>query len=207
MRVSSADNNISFGASLLAQYKCCLEKSKKIQRVSIAALDFDDVAFVNKWVQKKDKFLGADLVKNDIFIEAIKTLKEIFSTPQELWQKTKALIAVHDDRPCGLLIANMLKLNENGKFVYSSRHNAAKNETEIDWLVTWAENNKESIRGVGKALIAEYFRTVKQDKFKYIFIKSELPENSFAQMFYEKLGFEKFYYVRMRCFMFPTHSF
>ena len=105
----------------------------------------------------------------------------------------KVLVAVHDDKPCGLLIANMLKLNENGKFVYSSRHNAAKNETEIDWLVTWGVNNKENIRGAGKALIAEYFRTAKQDKFKDVFLKSELPENSYAQAFDEKSWFERFY--------------
>ena len=191
-------NNVNFGANMLAQYKCCLEKSKQIQRVSIVSLDVDDAAFVNKWVQHKERFLGNDPVKNDIFVEAIKTLKEIFATPQHLWKKTKVLVAVHDDKPCGLLIANMLKRNENGKFVYSSRHNAARNETEIDWLVTWGRNNKENIRGAGKALIAEYFRTAKQDKFRDIFLKSELPENSYAQSFYEKIGFERFYDKRMR---------
>ncbi|MCQ2957874.1 MAG: GNAT family N-acetyltransferase, partial [Candidatus Gastranaerophilales bacterium] len=103
----------------------------------------------------------------------------------------------HDDKPYGLLIANMTKINENGKVVYSSRHNAAKGETEIDWLVTWGNKNSK-IRGVGKALMLEYFKTAKKDKFKDIFLKSELPENSFAQSFYEKMGFVKFFDKRMK---------
>ena len=57
-------------------------------------------------------------------------------------------------------------------FVYSSRHNPSKNETEIDWLVTWNPDD-ENIKGIGKALVGEYFRTIKKDKFRDVFVRSE----------------------------------
>jgi hypothetical protein len=91
--------------------------------------------------------------------------------------------------PCGLLIANMPK-HSGDKIVYSSRHNNAKNEAELDWLVTWAPQENLEIRGIGKSLVGEYLRTIKPDKFRDVYVRSELPEVSVAQEFYESLGFE-----------------
>ena len=82
--------------------------------------------------------------------------------------------------------------------VYSSRHNLAKNETELDWLVTWSPKGNERLKGIGKALIGEYFRTVKKDKFRDVFVRAEVPEKSFAKSFYEKLGFEQIGNKRVR---------
>ncbi len=100
--------------------------------------------------------------------------------------------AVHDGDICGLLVANVpKKLPVTENTVHSSRHNPAKNETELDWLVTWAPRYSEKIKGIGKALVCEYFKTVKKDKFRDVFVRSELPEHSYAVNFYESVGFEK----------------
>ena len=119
------------------------------------------------------------------------TLKGLLASDAGFDKKTKVYVAVHDAKPCGLLIANMPKSSgENGSIVYSSRHNNAKNEAELDWLVTWPPQENNIIRGVGKALVGEYLRTIKPDKFRDVYVRSELPELSVAQDFYESLGFE-----------------
>ena len=100
--------------------------------------------------------------------------------------------AVHDGDICGLLVANVpKKLPVSETTVHSSRHNPAKNETELDWLVTWNAKQNEKIKGVGKALVSEYFKTVKTDGFRDVYVRSEIPEHSYALRFYESIGFEK----------------
>ena len=59
-------------------------------------------------------------------------------------------------------------------------------------------SNNEKIKGIGKALAGEYFRTVKKDKFRDVFVRSEIPEKSFAKNFYEHLGFERFSEKRLK---------
>ena len=76
----------------------------------------------------------------------------------------------------------------------------AKNETELDWLVTWQGKGKPKIKGVGKALVAEFFSTIKKDKFRDVFVRSEVPENSYAMDFYESLGFEQIGKKRLKLF-------
>jgi hypothetical protein len=121
-----------------------------------------------------------------------KTILEILQNDENYSKKIKIYIATYNETPCGIFIANMPKISPNyDDVVYSSRHNMAKNETELDWLVTWSPKANERLKGIGKALIGEYFRTVKKDKFRDVFVRSEVPENSFATYFYESLGFEK----------------
>ena len=61
----------------------------------------------------------------------------------------------------------------------------------MDWLVTWMPKSNNQLKGIGKSLVGQYFSTLKQDGFRDVFVKSELPEISYAQFFYENLGFEK----------------
>ena len=121
--------------------------------------------------------------------EAIETILESIV---DTYEKIKMFVAVYDGKPCGFLVGNIpktLPVTEN--ITYSSRHNAARYETEIDWLVTWNPNRNEKIKGIGKALVGEFFRTLKGDKFRDVVVRSEVPEFSYAASFYESLGFER----------------
>ena len=110
-------------------------------------------------------------------------------------------VATQDGSPCGLLVGNIPKHVYDGERIcYSSRHNPAKNETELDWLVTWQPKGKCKIKGIGKALVGEFYRTIKKDKFRDVFVRSEVPENSYASEFYESIGFEQLGKKRLKLF-------
>ena len=132
-------------------------------------------------------------------IYATKTIIEILGSNLPQIDKIKMFIATYNNKPCGIFVANIPKIYAKDEaYVYSSRHNSAKNETEIDWLVTWNTTGNEKLKGVGKALVGEYFHTVKKDKFRDVFVRSEIPEKSFATYFYENLGFERLSTKRLK---------
>ena len=106
---------------------------------------------------------------------------------------------MYKDKLCGLLVANIPKRDsKSNKMIYSSRHNPARKETEIDWLVTWNPTGDMSINGIGKSLVGEYYGTLAKDDFRDVYVRSEIPEYSFALSFYEGLGFEKLSEKRTR---------
>ena len=201
MKVSSQKNyNQSFNAKLLSQWRCCNAKNK-IKNVSIVAIEKKDLPFIEKFVKYIKNLKIDNLITKEIMNDSSKTMLEILKSNIFGAKKIKIYVATYDEIPCGIFIANMPKSSQNNKgIVYSSRHNPAKNETEMDWLVTWKPKGNENIKGIGKALIGEYFRTVKQDKFRDVFVKSEIPENSFATKFYENLGFEQIGTKRLKLF-------
>lgn len=197
MRVSSQDR-VNFRARLLSQWRCFNTKNKA-KNISIVAIEKSDLGFVDKFVKYIENLKYANKVAKEIMISSSKTMLEILKSETLGAEKIKAYIATYDVIPCGIFIANMPKeLPNQGGIVYSSRHNLAKNETELDWLVTWEPKGNEKIKGVGKALIGEYFRTVKQDKFRDVFVRAEVPEKSYAKSFYESLGFEQIGNKRLR---------
>ena len=100
--------------------------------------------------------------------------------------KAKVLLAFCDEEPSAILVGNTLKIDKNGRFHYSSRKNHSTDETELDWLATW---NKK-ILGEGKVIVCEFFHTLLKDGFKQCYVRSEVPEKSFALEFYKKMGFE-----------------
>ena len=51
---------------------------------------------------------------------------------------------------------------------------------------TW---NKK-ILGEGKVIACEFFHSLLNDGFKQCYVRSEVPEKSFAMEFYKKMGFE-----------------
>ena len=132
----------------------------------------------------------------------IKTVLDILQKHNDKkFEKVKTYIALDEGTPCGLLIGNIPKKIQTLESIkYSSRHNPAKNETELDCLVTWQPRSKSKIKGIGKALVGEYFRTIKKDKFRDVFVRSEVPENSYATYFYEHLGFERLSDKRLKLY-------
>lgn len=183
-------NSINYKAKLVSQWNC-LDAQNKIKNISIVSLDKRDLLFAEKFVKYAEEMEHIDSASKEVLNSSAKSMLEILKFPAQLLEKIKIFIATYDKKPCGLCISNIPKF-ANGKesLVYSSRHNLAKNETEIDWLVTWADKEQGKINGIGKALVGEYFRTVNEDGFRDVFVRSEIPEKSYASSFYENLGFE-----------------
>ncbi len=89
------------------------------------------------------------------------------------------------------MIGNVLKESKNHKTAYSSRKNHARKETELDWLATWNPFLDKKVKNTGKVLTNEFYNTLKQDGFKDVYVRSEVPELSYATEFYSKMGFEE----------------
>ena len=191
MKVSSQSNyNPSFNAKILSQWSCHTKKNKP-RNISIVELEKSDLGFARELVQYVEKRRTYDFLEHEILSNTSKTVFEVLNSDLPSLDKTKMYIAMHDNIACGILVANIPKKDpQNDTLVYSSRHNLGRDETEIDWLVTWSPRGKDKFNGIGKALVGEYFRTVKEDSFRDVFVRSEVPEKSYAQSFYERLGFE-----------------
>ena len=192
MRVSSQENyKPSFNAHLLSQWRCSNAKNKA-KNISIVAIERKDLNFMQKFLEYIQNQKNESVSAKEIMVYATKTIIEILDSNLPQMDKIKMFVATYNNKPCGIFVANIPKsYAKDEAFVYSSRHNSAKNETEMDWLVTWNPTGNEKLKGVGKALVGEYFHTVKKDKFRDVYVRSEVPENSFATYFYESLGFEK----------------
>jgi hypothetical protein len=191
MRVSSNEYNPTFNAQLISQWKCHNAKGN-LRNVSVVALEKRDLEYINNFRKNLDKFNHLAPLRQAIIDASTSTISAVLEIPKDILEKVKMFMAIYEGKPCGFLVANVLKKQPGtGVEVYTSRHNPAKNETEIDWLVTWNPNRNEVLKGVGKALVGEYFRTVKADKFRDVFVRSEIPEHSYAYYFYESVGFER----------------
>lgn len=197
MQRITSPNNTSFQAIPLSQWKCFSVATKSPKSITIAELEKQDCEFMQKiknhWITHPE---SKDVVKNSIVESALLTIEAILSGDCEYMDKVKTYVAIQNYKPCGILIGNMPKRirhttgNDGVSISYSSRHNQAKNETEIDWLATWTPKGEENLKGVGKALVAEFFGSLKKDRLRDVFVNSEIPENSYATNFYESLGFE-----------------
>ena len=188
---SNTVNDVSFGLRPIAQWRCVSVAKKQPKSITIAELEKRDLAFIQKLKNLSEIAPPKDKIRNEIVWGSLTTMEGILATDCGFLDKVKMYIAIQNYKPCGLLIGNMPKrvLSTEG-ISYSSRHNNAKSETEIDWLATWTPKGEEKLKGTGKALVAEFFGSLKKDKFRDVFVKSEIPENSYAQSFYESLGFE-----------------
>lgn len=190
MRVSLNSYNPEFEAHLMSRWRCKTSADGGSKNLTVVALERRDSPFINKFIDVADKDTHLPNIKQIILDSALKTAKTFFESKFEGFNKVKVLMGICDSKPCGLLVANIPKLSENGEVCCTSRHNSSKNEGELDWLVTWGTKDIGGIRGVGKALVGEFFKTLKGDRIRDVYVKSELPENSYAQFFYESLGFE-----------------
>ena len=192
MKVSSNQNfNTNFKAQLLAQWRC-LNSTNKPRNISIASLEKIDLEFIKEFRKKLNIYEHLTPAQQAIIDFSTKTIETILESIIDKYKKIKMYIAIYNGKPCGILIGNIpKKIPTTENITYSSRHNAARNETEVDWLVTWNPNKNEKIKGIGKSLVCEFFRTLKNDNFRDVFVRSEVPEFSYAASFYESLGFER----------------
>ena len=191
MQVQSQKDNVSFKIRPIAQWRCLSHSKNTPKSITVAEIEPRDLEFVQKMKNTTEITTYGDRVRDEIVWGTLTTMEGILVNKCAFLDKVKMYVAIQNYKPCGLLIGNMPKriLSTEG-ISYSSRHNNAKSETEIDWLATWTPNGEEKLKGVGKALVAEFFGSLKKDKFRDVFVKSEIPENSYAQNFYESLGFE-----------------
>ena len=190
MEIRQTNSNVNFNALLRAQYSCKLKNTQRSVAVSIVQLEKKDYKIAEQFLEKVDEYSNGDAVKRDILKDTFLTLKELFQSDCQFLDKLKVLVAVHDKKPIGIIIGNIPKKTLDGYVTYSSRHNSSIRETEIDWLVTWSDSEKQKISGTGKALVSEYSTLLKQDKLRDVYVRSELPENSCAQLFYELFAFK-----------------
>lgn len=185
--ISAYGNNTNFKAIPLAKYGYLNDKAKDVIVYQLEKKDIDYLKYIS---QNIDKFYK----KHDIDDESTKqVVKEAFEAGAAILEETKykeekakVMLAFSDEEPSAILIGNTLKVDKKGHFHYSSRKNHSVDETELDWLATW---NKK-ILGEGKVIVCEFFHSLLKDGFKQCYVRSEIPEKSFAMEFYKKMGFE-----------------
>lgn len=179
--------NPKFKAIPLAYYQ-----TAKNNFVRVCQLEKKDAPFVEKFAKNLKQYFQDrqidDFSHQQVMEEAFGAAQKILESPNE--KKAKVFLAVNKMEPCGIIIGNASKKSQSSQIVYSSRKNQAKKETELDWLASWNSNKDKPVKGVGKILTAEYFDTLKKDGFHDVYVRSEVPELSYAQTFYEKMGFE-----------------
>ena len=179
--------NTGFRAIPLAKYGYLNDKAKDVIVYQLEKKDIDYLKYIS---QNVDKFYKrheiVDESTKQVAKEAFDAGIAILSETKFKEDKAKVLLAFSEEEPSAILIGNSLKIDKNGFFHYSSRKNHSSEETELDWLATW---NKK-ILGEGKVIVCEFFETLLKDGFKQCYVRSEVPEKSFAMEFYKKMGFE-----------------
>lgn len=172
----------NFKAIPLARYQ-----TGKNAFVKIYQLEKKDMPFIKKLNNNLEKYFKdnniQDESKKEIITNVLDTAQKVFLSRGSAFKKSKIFAATYNNKLCGFLAGNIPKTSKTNIFHYSSRKNHSKFETELDWLVTWEG------KGAGKSLISEYFTSLRRDRFREVFVRSEVPEETFAQTFYEKLGF------------------
>lgn len=179
-------HNTNFKAIPLARYGYLNDKAKDVIVYQLQKKDADYLKYLS---QNIDKFYKKHEIEDEstkqIVKEAFDAGIEILSETKYKEKKAKVLLAFSDEEPSAILIGNTLKVDKNGNFHYSSRKNHSTEETELDWLATW---NKK-ILGEGKVIVCEFFHSLLNDGFKQCYVRSEIPEKSFAKDFYNAMGF------------------
>lgn len=184
---------INFGAIPRASYKL-----PSGENVRILEMEARDLPFITKLSDNMDEFMTKREIetvtdKRLIIDTAFKIIKEMLNKPTKPTTnqpKTHLFIAECDSDICGVLVGGLPKKTPKGDLRHSSRGGAKRSETELNWLATWTPSANTKRKGVGKILMSEYIDTFKQDGVKKAFIQSEIPSLSFAQKFYEGLGFK-----------------
>ena len=182
-------NKINFKAIPRASYKLFKETGDAL----VYQLEKKDIPVLENIRANLQAFFEKHNIVNDatqeIIEKALKGSVDFLKAEKYPQKKAKVLMAVAEGEPCGLLVGNGLKIDKkSGKLVYSSRRNRGKKETEIDFLSNWDNNTR---KGTGAALIDEYFITAKEDGFKSVFVRSEIPKYTDAESFYAKNGCER----------------
>lgn len=179
--------NPNFRAIPLAKYCYLNDKAKDVIVYKLEKKDIDYLKYLSNNIENFYKRHEIeDSSTKQVVKEAFDAGVEILSETKYKEEKADVLLALSDEEPSAILIGNTLKIDKNGKFHYSSRKNHSMDETELDWLATW---NKK-ILGEGKVIVCEFFHSLLKNGFKQCYVRSEIPEKSFALEFYKKMGFE-----------------
>lgn len=177
-------NKTSFKAIPLGRYK-----HAKNAVVDVIQLEKSDLPYIKRFCENigdyYQKHQITDPARQEIIRDSFNSARDILSSDNKLFDDTKILVGVSNKDIHGIIIGNIPKHGKNGEVHYSTRKNHAKNERELDWFVSW------NAKGVGKSLVSEFFKSMKEYPFKKIFVRSEVPEKSSAQDIYEHFGFKQ----------------
>ena len=122
MRVSSHEN-INFRAKLLSQWKCSSADKLHSKNVSIISLGKEDAVFGDFLLKLIPQLTYLGKACKHVLEDSTITLKSLLnSNDAEFDKKTKVYVAVHDAKPCGLLIANMPKYSGENIISLSFSH-------------------------------------------------------------------------------------
>ena len=121
---------ISFGAKPIAKWTCSDFTTNKSQDIAIFELENKDLDHILKlrwqWVLSSHT---ADEPKYSVVEGAFNMIEHMFSMIEPPTQKTKMFLAVHNKKPCGVLVGNVPYKNRNTKQIdYSSRYYCAQDE-------------------------------------------------------------------------------
>lgn len=196
----------SFSAIPLARYN-----TEPDVFVTIYRLEKKDLPFITNFLKNINQYFIDkkidDFAHKQVMAEAFGAVKAIL-TSEHQEKKVQNLLAVSNMEPCGILVGNVAKrLNLNNKIVYSSRKNRGSKETELDWLTTWNPRPEQRLRNVGKAIASEYYDTILKDGFRDIYVRSEVPEMSYAVYFYKSIGFNEIYKERKKITKYQTNQY
>ena len=196
----------SFSAIPLARYN-----TEQNVFVTIYQLEKKDLPFVTNFLNNIHQYFKekkiCDFSHKQVMEEAFGAVKAILSSTHTE-KKAKNLLAVSDMEPCGILVGNVVKKrSSDDKLVYTSRKNHGRKETELDWLTTWDPKPKQKMKNIGKAIAAEYYNTVLNDGFRDIYVRSEVPEKSYAVYFYKSIGFEELFKERKKITKYQTNRY
>jgi hypothetical protein len=186
-------NSINFTAIPRANYKLAGGEN-----VRILEMETKDLPFIRNLSQNLEQYMDKREIetitgKRAIIDTAFKIIQEILEKiikQRKKDNRTRLFVAECNSDICGVLVGGLPKRTAKGSIIHSSRGGAKKDETELNWLATWTPKANVQRNGVGKALMGEYADTFQKDGFHNAFIQSEIPSLSFAQKFYEKLGFK-----------------
>ncbi len=179
--------------------------------VTIYQLEKRDLPFVTNFLKNINQYFKekkiSDFAHKQVMEEAFGAVKAILSSDRQE-KKAKSLLAISNMEPCGILVGNVVKKRTvDNKLVYSSRKNNARKETELDWLTTWNPKPEQKMKNIGKAIASEYYNTVLNDGFRDIYVRSEVPEKSYAVYFYKSIGFEELFKERKKITKYQTNRY
>ncbi len=179
--------------------------------ITIYQLEKNDLPFVSNFLKNINQYFEekkiCDFAHKQVMEEAFGAVKAILTSAHP-GKKVKSLLAISDMEPCGILVGNVAKKrNLNNKLVYSSRKNHGSKETELDWLTTWNPKPEQKMKNIGKAIASEYYDTVLKDGFKDIYVRSEVPEMSYAVYFYKSIGFNELFKERKKITKYQTNRY
>lgn len=181
--------NPNFGAIRIATYTSHIPTSKA-ENFDVLQLEKSDCNYLKKLVNSINNFynkhkLESDEERKEMTKVTFQVAQTLLSGKQE--DKLQVFMAFKDKTPLGIIIGNAIKSNKKGELAYSSRNNHKRRETELDYFVTWGGNK---LKGIGTALINEFFIGLKALGFKKVYVRSEIPERSCAHRFYRDNGFK-----------------